>query len=289
MENKSEGVFSCGDLMFELKEGISHKEDVLEKRYVPQGYGFIECKIYTKDFNSGESFQRKPWNILNTGIRKKDIRGNPKEVKSFSEVKAYLPAQIEIGCGPSIEAGVAPLNFLHKLYSVTDSSGKFVFSYPEDTFIKRILCNPDVAYKELGEMFYSVLEAKSTPFYETLVKLYKKGYFVGPVITNNFDCIIPSVGLPQLYIRRFEERYFHPNISFHEEAKSLWVIGSHADRRGIQRLARKKGLKVLYIDPEGYSDQDGGFEKYELESPQDEDILFVAKASHAFEKLEREM
>jgi hypothetical protein len=47
--------------------------------------------------------------------------------------------------------------------------------------------------------------------------------------------------------------------------------------RGCQRSARKTGLKIIYIDPEGYMDGDN-FISYPLESPQDDDLVIRLKA-----------
>ena len=79
-------------------------------------------------------------------------------------------------------------------------------------------------------------------------------------------------------MRQYSEESVHPDISFDKDCKSLLVIGSHADRRGIQKKAREAGLKVFYVDPEGFIEEDGSFIHYPLESPQSRDVLWRGTA-----------
>ena len=72
-----------------------------------------------------------------------------------------------------------------------------------------------------------------------------------------------------------------PELQFDPKAKSLMVIGCHADRRGIERRARERGLKIIYVDPEGWW-VDGKFFNYPLESPQSTDIVFKKTAHEVF-------
>jgi hypothetical protein len=124
--------------------------------------------------------------------------------------------------------------------------------------------------------------ASPTRFYGLLKKMHDAGYLVGPVITNNFDGLLRKVGLPELLVRRYEDTHIVPQIDFHPLARSLIVVGSHADRRRIQAAARKKGLHVVYIDPEGFTGVDSKqFTPYPLESPQDSDYLFRFPATDA--------
>ncbi|MFH1863445.1 MAG: hypothetical protein ABIJ85_00840 [bacterium] len=81
------------------------------------------------------------------------------------------------------------------------------------------------------------------------------------------------MNLKERYIRRFDEPQLFPEIDFHSDARSLLVVGAHADRRKVEKSARDRGLQVIYVDPEGYRDKNGRFISYPLESPQDADIL----------------
>jgi len=58
----------------------------------------------------------------------------------------------------------------------------------------------------------------------------------------------------------------------------LLVVGSHADRRKVQRQAREKGLKIIYADPEGFFDKNKVFTPYPMEAPKDEDLVLQITA-----------
>lgn len=135
-------------------------------------------------------------------------------------------------------------------------------------------------------MHKKIISVKPNSFYETLKKLYDSGFVVGPVITNNFDGLIRQAGIPEKYVRKYSDSIF-PDIVFHKEAKSLIVVGTHADRRHIQQSARRNKLKVIYIDPEGYYRKDGSFACCPLESIKKGDILIREPASVAFCKLKK--
>lgn len=81
------------------------------------------------------------------------------------------------------------------------------------------------------------------------------------------------IDLKEKYVRRFEEFQIVPEIEFHPDARSLLVVGAHADRRRVEKQAREKGLQVIYVDPEGYLNPSGATIPYPPESVQDSDLL----------------
>lgn len=208
-------------------------------------------------------------------MRIKDIRGNPEIKTDLHEIERYFPMQVELGCGPSIEAGIPPLHYLHTLYQVSEPiKGNFIFGPDKDTFISDFVNNPKDFLKRSSKLYLNALTTKTTPFYQLLKHLNQKNIVVGDIITNNFDGICTLIGLNEKFVRRFEEQQVVPIINFHPQARSLLVIGVHADRRRVEKQAREKGMKIIYIDPEGYIDQNNSFTPYPLESIQDNDILF---------------
>jgi hypothetical protein len=203
-------------------------------------------------------------------------------------VLPFLPAQVEIGCGPSYEAGVPALDFLHDIYCVTNRLSKqFVFGVRQDRLLELLCADARAGLEVFSTMFRKCFLAKPTRFHSTLEEFARSGYVVGDIITNNFDGLVARSGLTEKFVRRYEETHIIPDIEFHPRAKSLIVVGSHADRRRIQAAARDVGLKVIYIDPEGYQRADGRFDPYPLESPQSEDILIPLGATEAFLKLRK--
>lgn len=275
-----------GDLLLSLEE-TKPGDNVFDEaagRVFPPGYKTLEAKIFSQGMSKDADFINKPWHILSTGIRQKDVRGNP-EIDQWESVKKFLPAQVEIGCGPSIESGVPPLHFLHDVFRVTDKeTNKFILDPERDTLVKDVALDPIRMLTKFSEMYGICFKAKPSKFHFLLKSLHDRGFVVGPVITNNFDRLVNKIGLQELYVRRYEDVHIIPKIDFHPEARSLIVVGSHADRRRIQQAARKKGLKLIYIDPEGYH-ENGIFRPYLLESPQDGDILLHSGASEAMEKI----
>ncbi|HHW69444.1 MAG TPA: hypothetical protein GX747_03820 [Tenericutes bacterium] len=65
-------------------------------------YKTIDVTFSTND-SINDVFFKKTWNLHVKGIREKEKRGNPTYVYSVDEVKKYFPAQVEMGCGPSIK------------------------------------------------------------------------------------------------------------------------------------------------------------------------------------------
>ncbi len=219
-----------------------------------------------------------PWKVLKGGMRTKELRGNPEYVPDLEKIVNHLPFHVEVGCGISLEAGIPALHRLHELYRVTDlDTGKFIFGGKKDDIVPRIIKDPHEEFVNLCEIFTAAFSAEPTKAHAGLVALQKSGAMVGPIMTNNFDGLAHRAGLEELYLRRYDESV--PPITFDENAKSLLVIGSHADRRRVQSRARDIGMTVFYLDPEGYF-SDGKFFSYPLEGPLDKD--FVCKKDATF-------
>ena len=279
------GNFSFGDLRLDINIYEKHPEDVLAKRKLPKNYSSIDITIYSNNFVFDKEFCKKPWDILGTGFRKKDKRQRTALGGSLKKIVEMLPAQVELGCGPSIEAGIPPLDYLHDIYCVSDRrSKKAMLAISQDKFLSQIIENPEAAFGKMIEMFKSCFVSEMTNFYNILKKLSDEGFIVGDIITNNFDGLARRAGLNELYVRRFENNHIIPDIKFHPLAKSLMVVGSHADRRGIHGAAREKGLFVVHIDPEGYQSSEG-FIPYPVEDVLSGDALFPETATTAFEKI----
>ena len=264
----------------DVKKVKNYKEDENENRKFPPGYEHLEIELHLVGKVQTKDLKNHAWEVLKSGVRTKDKRGNPKQITDLREIEKYLPMQIELGCGPSIEAGNPPLHYLHQVYYVSNpSSHKFVFGANNDKLLFDILSDLEGFYKKASYPLLKSLEAKPSPFINLIKSLYDKNLVVGKVITNNFDGLCNLVGLPETYVRRYDEVHITPKIDFHPDAKMLLVVGAHADRRRIQKSAREKGLKVMYVDPEGFYAKDGKFVSYPTEAPQDTDFIFKGTAA----------
>jgi len=263
------GLWRLGDLVCSLSYMDRHPEDLLAGRNLPETYRTLDVTLRTQDFTSLD--ERLPWDVLAQGMRLKDERERPTYVQDLSALTQLSPFHVELGCGASIEAGVPALHHLHELYRVTDSkTGRFIFGGDQDDLIERLLMRPTAEFTALAELFGAAFVAEPTPAHRALVALRDAGHLVGPIMTNNFDGLAHRVGLSEHFLRRYDEVI--PDVEFSPEARSLLVIGSHADRRRVQARARARGLKIVYLDPEGYR-IDGRFIEYPLEGPRDGDSV----------------
>lgn len=284
-KNERSEFFTKNDLCYQINRIIKHPQDIASNRIFPDNYCILEITLQSLNFQIDDNIKQKPWGILNSGTRKKDIRGNAFVDENLEKIPSFFPAQIELGCGPSIEAGIPPLNFLHDIYYVDEkNTQKFIFGADRDKLAEKLALNTEQFFNLLTKMYKKCFLAKPTIFHKILKNLFDNNYCVNPIITNNFDGLPMIVGLEEKYVRRYETTHIVPDINFHPKAKSLIVVGSHADRRRIQAAARQKGLQVIYIDPEGYFEKDV-FVEYKLESPQDEDIIYRKGASQAFKDI----
>lgn len=286
-DNQLSSIYQSNDLLLDIVRYKKTEQHPFEYDKFPKEYQSLEVRLYSRNTKVDERLLTKPWTVLRSGLRRKLKRGQPKYLDNPSDILQFLPAQIELGCGPSYEAGVPPLHELHYRYSINEPlSKKFIISATEDHFLVDLISDTEKKYIELTDIFVKILSARLTSFYSVLGKLFSCGQLVGPVITNNFDGLHLKLGLNELYVRKYEESKIVPKINFDSRAHSLLVVGSHADRRFIQESARQRGLQVIYIDPEGWLIENEFF-PYPLESPQDQDIIFKKTASEFFLELEK--
>ncbi|MBK8563094.1 MAG: hypothetical protein IPN76_07025 [Saprospiraceae bacterium] len=236
--------------------------------------GYINFEAVIKGKGVDDNLKKIAISAFRSGIRKVEKRENPKYCR-ISDILDFFPAHIELGCGPSIECGVPALNTLHKIYSITKNS-RFVFSANDESFYD-FLKNPEKKFIESSSIHTASLLAEPATFYLDLNKLIKCGLFIEPIFTNNFDGIPISVGIKEHCLRKYDIDYIYPDYEMNSEAKALFVIGAHADRRKLQLSARKKGLKIIHVNPEGYINRDD-FIQYPVEAPKNEDYLLKMTA-----------
>jgi hypothetical protein len=278
--------------VMQSEEFESHPEDVRRSRHLPPGYRHLEIRLQTRDYPLPEGLETRPWRwFYEVGMRDMLTAGSPRYVAP-EEVIRYLPAQVELGCGPSTEAGVPHLSNLHRIYSVSRSDFSFIFRAADDALLD-IFADPESAYRRMTAIYKACMLAEPTRFYQCLRELWQAGHFVGPVITNNFDCLCADIGLPEMSLRRYDSEAYFPlyrdndnrELTFHPRARSLLVIGVHADRRMAQRRARELGLQIIYVDPERYVAPSGTAISYPVESPQDADLFVRLTAGEAMPRI----
>lgn len=271
--------FARGDLRLHQRSFLTHPHDELRGRKVPTGYSYFEFVLGSHQFALTSVEEEQVWNVVDCGIRRPDTRGTPRIVTDIREILEFFPMQLEIGCGPSTEIGVPPLHVLHQAYGLSEiRTGRFLITPEHDCLFNGITRDPEGFFRFASRICVSSVSVPLGVFYPLVKQMYDIGHIVGPVITHNFDGILRHIDVPFDKVRRYTEVYME-DYPFDPRAKSLLVVGVHADRRKIQAAARKAGLQVIYVDPEGFSKEDG-FVPYLLESPQCSDILMKTTAAN---------
>lgn len=277
---KSNNIYIKDNLNIMINKYDKHPYDE-----IIDNYKTVDIVVKSDNLNNTDKLFNQVWNLQVKGIRERDTRGNPKYINDFNELKEYFPMAVELGCGPSIEAGVMPLYKLHEIYKVQrHSDGKFYFG-TSDTLIKQIIEKDNVKFDEFYEIIAECIKAKPTNFHYNLKKMYDKKLFTMNLFNNNFDRLCKRIGINENILRVYKIENYFPKVIFDKDVKALLCIGTHADRRFIQRQARNQGLKIIYVDPEGFN-TDNEFFKYEIEGAKDEDYILKMTASEFSQVLE---
>ncbi len=279
----ADDTWAKGDLRVTVTPYDTHLQDERADRATPPGFSSLDIVFLSEDFEVTRTVRQMPWNVLAGGIRIRDERGNPTYADDLSELRNFLPFQVEMGCGTSVEAGVPPLHFLHQAYRVTERTDNvmkqthpFVLSPDKDSLVREMLLDATAKAEELVTMFRESFLAVPTAAHHALKALHDAGHFVGPVLQHNFDLLAARAGLPEHFVRRYDQKV--PPIPFHPEAKALLVVGLHADRRSVAKRARARGMRVFFVDTEGL-EEFGEYMPYPLEGPQDGDVIVRAEAT----------
>jgi len=278
-----------GDLLFSSAEYDDHPQDERAGRDTPPGFRTLDVCFLSEDHKVPRTVRNLPWDVLAGGIRVKEQRGEPTYADDLSGLLDHLPFQVEVGCGTSIEAGIPPLHYLHEVYRVTSrtdnsltQSHAFTMTPEADTFVREMLLDAPAKAESLTRMFAECFTAQPTPAHQALKALHDAGVLVGPVITHNFDVLSARAGLPEVFVRRYDQKI--PPVPLLDEAKALLVVGLHADRREVQRRAREKGMKIFFVDPEGLM-ENGEFKEYPIEGARAGDVVVRQEATPALGRL----
>lgn len=268
------------NLMIIINEYDKHPYDE-----VIDNYKTVDIIIKSDNISDTSSLINQVWKLQVKGIREKDKRGNPKYVNDFKSLMEYFPMAVELGCGPSIEAGVMPLYCLHEIYKVQrHKDGKFYFGAYDD-LIKQIISKDNIKFDEFYKIIVESIKAKPTEFHYNLKKMYDNNLFRMNLFNNNFDRLCKRININEKILRVYNIEDYFPKVTFDKDIKALLCIGSHADRRFIQKQARQSGLKIIYVDPEGFI-ENGKFVDYKIEGARDEDIILKMRAQEFSNVLE---
>ncbi|GGV52625.1 hypothetical protein GCM10010245_82970 [Streptomyces spectabilis] len=278
-----------GDLRVNVDDVSVHAQDERAGRATPPGHRTVDVTVRSHGCRLSRPARNLPWDVLAGGIRIKDQRGAPRYAEDLRELRDHLPFQVELGCGPSIEAGIPPLHYLHEVYRVTarrdntlTQAHPFTLAPHTDPLIRELLTEPETKTEDLVRMFRSCFQANPTPAHHALRALHQAGAMTGPVITHNFDLLAARAGLAECFVRRYDQRI--PHVPLQPETRALLVIGLHADRRAVQARARTAGKKIFYLDTEGLT-ENGAFREYPIEGARDGDVIVRAPATTGLRRL----
>ena len=272
-------------LIVEIKEYTNHPKNKEANVSFPSNYKSLIDTVRTS-FYKCKKVNDRIWTLSTKMYRLPNKRENPHYCNSINEIKEFLPAQVEMGCGPSLSLGIPPLFEMHETYKVQNhDTGKFYFA-SEDDLNLQIINDPEKTYKRFSSVPNKIIKAKPNEYYEKFKKLYEKGVFKGVVLNNNFDRILKRMGIEEYILRIYDKNKYLPKIKFDQDAKSLICIGTHADRRQVQKQAREQGKKIIYIDPEGFYNKNI-FEPYPIEGPKDDDYILKMTFEEAIDLMEK--
>ncbi len=89
-------IYSKGNLIYTITKMKLHPEDLKENRIIPKEYSILEIKLSTRQTILEDEVKNRPWEVLRSGIRKKDGRGNPHIINNvLDSLLEYFPAQVE--------------------------------------------------------------------------------------------------------------------------------------------------------------------------------------------------
>ncbi len=281
---KTGNIYSKDNMEVIIERYKNHPRNVEQ---FPENYSSVDIVIRSKDYDYTE-IQNRMWRLTKKMFRIPETRQSPTYTNDVNDIIKYLPAQVEMGCGPSISANIPPLYDMHETYKVQNHITKqFYFSEDDDLFCS-IIENPEQMYTKFSKVPYKCISAELTEGYKNFGELYKKGYFKGIVYNNNFDRLVKRMDIPENILRIYDLDSYIADCTFENDVKSLICMGCHADRRKVESQARANGLKVIFIDPEGFYENDG-FVPYPIEGPKDGDIIWKTTFENAMNELKNKL
>ena len=233
--------------------------DLLEQlRHVSRG-GLFTAPLCTRDAHDDYSILRLASRTVDQGAgaiikhlqsrrpRKTTPQGRfPAPAQGPFRASLHAPITIYAGSGLSYECGLPTLADIHARFGVDDQAvGRCLFG-ADDPLPAALAAEPVVLLRRFCDFHLAAASAEPSFSHCRLGKMYRMGY-VDRVLTDNVDNLFGKCGIPFERTRTvFPGRY---SGSIGEDAKTLLVIGIAADRRQIIRQARRRGLKIVVVNP----------------------------------------
>lgn len=163
------------------------------------------------------------------------------------DVGKYAPLALYCGSGLSSESGLPLLGTIHEIFEVDNlKRGELIFG-ARDQLPGRVVGDLQGQFKKFCQFSIDSIRARPSSSHLLLADLYRKG-IVKQVFSDNVDDILKKVGVPftQTRLSIFPDRFA---VKFDPKVRALMVIGIAVDRRDVIKQARRKGLKIISINP----------------------------------------
>ncbi len=152
------------------------------------------------------------------------------------------------GSGLSYEAGLPMLKEIHDLFWVDDGYEAFCLG-GRDQLPRLLREDLEGMFRRFADWHVQAARVQPSAAHRCLGQL-RRGGFLHHVFTDNIDKLFDLTGLPDYTQVRGSGvvNEFHP-VQFHPDSNALLIVGVSADRRGIIRQARERGLRLVVVNP----------------------------------------
>lgn len=152
------------------------------------------------------------------------------------------------GSGLSYESGLPMLKEVHDLFWVDDGDAGFCLG-AKDQLPRLLLGDVEGMFRRFAGWHVQAARARPSRAHECLSLLRRAG-LLGRVFTDNIDRLFAAAGIADtVQVRGSGIVNEDFPADFHPESDGLLVVGVSADRRGIIRQARRRGLQLVVINP----------------------------------------
>jgi hypothetical protein len=164
------------------------------------------------------------------------------------DISHFGPVDLYAGSGLSYEAGIPMLSTVHEAFGVDDPCrGQFLFG-SDDPIPEAIAVDPLGMFRQMVDVDLACIFAVPSKSHFVISDLYKRSW-IGKIFTDNIDDLFEQSGLPHIATRGAGIFNEPVQVRFSSVARSLLVVGVSADRRSVIREARRRGLRIVVINP----------------------------------------
>ncbi len=164
------------------------------------------------------------------------------------DLSGYSPFDLYAGSGLSYEAGIPTLSSAHEAFGVDDPArGEFLFGR-DDPVPGALATDPLAMLRRMVEVDRACIAARPSKSHRIIADLYRRGW-IGKIFTDNVDDLFEQCAIPYVVTRGTGIFNDPVQPEFSTTARSLLVVGISADRRSVIHHARRKGLKIVVINP----------------------------------------